>query len=62
MFKCKLLHPNPLLGINLFIITNEMKRIWHNYKIWIVICIAYLGFYSFKGFKKVASLLFSFQK
>jgi hypothetical protein len=28
-----------------------MKRIWNEYKVWIIIGLAYAGFYLFKGFK-----------
>ena len=28
-----------------------MKRIWNNYKVWIIIGLAYCGFSFFKGYK-----------
>jgi len=37
-----------------------MRRIWNNYKIWIIIGLAYTGFYSLKGYKilkQISSLL-----
>jgi hypothetical protein len=30
---------------------SKMKRIWNEYKVWIIIGLAYAGFYLFKGFK-----------
>ena len=59
---CYHFRPNPVLGINLFIVTKKMKRVWHNYKIWILIGMAYFGFYSFKGFETVVSLLSRLRK
>jgi hypothetical protein len=35
-----------------------MRRIWNDYKIWILIGLAYLGFYSFKGYKILKQIIF----
>ena len=39
-----------------------MKRIWKDYKVWIIIGLAYTGFYFFKGYKilkQMVSILYT---
>jgi hypothetical protein len=34
-----------------------MKRLWKEYKVWIIIGFAYMGFYAFKGYKTVKQMV-----
>jgi len=34
-----------------------MKRIWNNYKVWIIIGLAYAGFTFFKGYKLLKQMV-----
>jgi hypothetical protein len=35
----------------------NMKRIWNNYKVWIIIGLAYSGFSFFKGYKVLKQMV-----
>jgi hypothetical protein len=37
-----------------------MRRLWNEYKVWIIIGLAYAGFYFFKGYKILKQMV-SFQ-
>jgi hypothetical protein len=34
-----------------------MRRIWNDYKVWILIGLAYTGYYFFKGYKTLKPIL-----
>ena len=38
-----------------------MRRIWNNYKVWIIIGLAYTGFYLYKGYKNLKKIVSSLQ-
>jgi hypothetical protein len=37
----------------------NMRRIWNDYKVWILIGLAYTGFYFFKGYKTLKQIVSS---
>jgi hypothetical protein len=34
-----------------------MRRLWKEYKVWIIIGLAYMGFYAFKGYKTLKQMV-----
>jgi hypothetical protein len=37
-----------------------MRHLWKEYKVWIIIGLAYMGFYAFKGYKTLKHMVSAF--
>ena len=41
---------------------KSMRRIWNDYKVWVLIGLAYTGFYLFKGYKNLKQIVSNLHK
>jgi len=63
LYPCKIIDFIDLANVRCTEIAEyqNMRRIWNNYKVWILIGIAYTGFYFFKGYKNLKKIISSLQ-